>query len=284
MESGFLVHGHLGAVWKRQLILGAHFIDVFANDNERSTAFTGSTFNDICMAPTQICGRRSEDGKPRIRVYGADAKLLGGVLGDGYIGYSRLDATNALYMPDAIEVLHSFGGWQLQDNYFGQPGGTFPVQGTIDSVLFQYSFSFGQLFWYPNAFWGQGPDLIATIFGMYNHVDRTSGMVTPQTLDKLKGGAEITYLALDWFGLGGRFDRVMPNLDNSDLDFMVLSPRLIFKTAFVTHEQILVQYSRYWYSTPAAGRGMFPYNLQPGGGGITTGDKNAFQIAAIIWF
>ena len=57
-------------------------------------------------------------------------------------------------------MLHSFGGWQLHDNYFGAPGGTDPVTGKIDSVEFQYSFSFGQLFWYPQAFWGQGPDLI----------------------------------------------------------------------------------------------------------------------------
>ena len=30
---------------------------------------------------------------------------------------------------------------------------------------------------------------------------------------------------------------------------------------------------------------MFPYNMQPGGGGLHQGaDKNAAQIAAIIWF
>ena len=61
--------------------------------------------------------------------YGVDAKLLGGVLGDGYLGYSRLDARNALYLGDAIEVLHSFGGWQLHDNYFGLPGNAAPVPG-----------------------------------------------------------------------------------------------------------------------------------------------------------
>src|SRR4030095_9254362 len=37
-ESAFVAHVHLGAVVKRTWILGAHFIDVFANDNERSTA------------------------------------------------------------------------------------------------------------------------------------------------------------------------------------------------------------------------------------------------------
>ena len=44
---------HLGAVFKRQWIFGAHFIDVFANDNERSTAFTESTF-DTAARPRRI--------------------------------------------------------------------------------------------------------------------------------------------------------------------------------------------------------------------------------------
>jgi hypothetical protein len=29
---------------------------------------------------------------------------------------------------------------------------------------------------------------------------------------------------------------------------------------------------------------MFPYNQQVGGGMFPTGDRNAFQVAAIIWF
>ena len=150
-------------------------------------------------------------------------------------------------------------------------------------MLFQYVFSFGQLFYHPAPFWGQGPDLIASVFGMYNHVDRPLNIASPK-LDKLKFGADLTYLPLDFLGVGFRADRVMPNLDNGDLDFFVFSPRLIFRTAFVTHEQILFQYSRYWYETPAAGLGMFPYNQQAGAGVFPTGDKNAFQIAAIIWF
>ncbi len=140
-------------------------------------------------------------------------KLLGGVLGDGYLGYSHLSATNALYLADAIEVLHSFGGWQLHDNYFGPPGGIQPVTGTIDSVEFQYSFSFGQLFHYPQAFWGDGPDLIGTIFGMYNKVKAPEN--PDYSLSKLKFGTEWTYVPLPWLGLGGRFDVVQPNLDKS---------------------------------------------------------------------
>jgi hypothetical protein len=70
--------------------------------------------------------------------------------------------------------------------------------------------------------------------------------------------------------------------------FSVISPRIIFRTAFVTHEQVMIQYSRYFYGADFApgnplGGGMFPYNSQTGGAGLGV-DKNAAQIAAIIWF
>jgi len=293
-ESGFVAHAHLGAVFKRQWIFGAHLIDVFANDNERSTAFTQSTFNTDCnnmSAMPAFCGRSNRDPRPRIMIYGFDIKQLHQWIGDGYLGFSVLDARNAMYIGDAIEVLHSFGGWQLHDNYFGPPGLVDQVTGKIYSVEAQYSISIGQLLWHPQAFWGQGPDAIVTAFGMFNHVDiAPGGNMLFDNKDKLKWGLEGTYLALDWFGVGARADFVRPDLDNSAQSFTVISPRLIFRTAFVTHEQILLQYSHYWVGRVV--EGQFPYNSQPGGGmfsptpvnGFTAVDKNAAQIAAIIWF
>jgi hypothetical protein len=292
-ESAFVNHAHLGAAWKKQLLLGVHFIDVFANDNERSTAYLGNTFETGLFKGKPAGGRGAADAGPRITIWGADAKLLGGVLGDAYLGYSHLSATNALYLGDAIEVLHSYGGWQLHDNYFGVPGATDPVTGEIDSVEAQYVFSFGQLFWHPQAFWGQGPDVVASVFGMFNHVHAPL-KPSHDGINKLKVGADLMYLPLAWLGVGGRFDVVDPYLGASDAErvdtgaatfmsrFEVLSPRLMFRTDFVTHEQILVQYSRYFYTTPAAS--MFPYNTQTGAGQLVGSDANAFQIAAIIWF
>ena len=113
-------------MFKKEVIIGAHYIDVFANDNERAGSYQGSngrrgTGRGIATgANPKSPARLPQDAKPNIAIYGADVKLLGGVLGDGYIGYSHLSATNALYLADAIEVLHSFGGWQLHDNYFGR--------------------------------------------------------------------------------------------------------------------------------------------------------------------
>jgi hypothetical protein len=281
-ESTFVAHGHLGASYKKLVLLGVHYIDTFANDNERAGGYQQNA--------TPFGGRAAGAAAPRITIWGGDVKLLGGVLGDGYVGYAHLDAQNAEYLADAIETIHSFGGWQLHDNYFG-PAGTYgpssPTTGKIDTVEFQYVFSFGQLFRYPQAFWGDGPDLIASVFTMFNKV--TGAQLANYNHSRFKAGAEVTYLPLPWLGLGGRFDTVEPNLNDSTENFSVFSPRVILRTAFVTHEQILLQYSRYFYGTNAA-VSQFPYN---GGGGNYPNnpnaqplgaDKNALTVAAIIWF
>jgi hypothetical protein len=272
-ESTFVHHAHAGAVYKKSLLFGVHWIDTFANDNERAGSYTGTTFGGAN-------GRLASAAKPHIVVMGADLKLLGGVFGDGYIGYSHLDAVNADYLADAIEVLHSYGGWQLHDNFFGVPGAVERATGKIDTLLFQHVFSFGQLLRYPSEFFGDGPDLIASVFAMYN---RVSGATNPNyDHGKLKAGAEVTYLPLGWLGLGGRFDSVQPNLDDTTTNFSVASPRIILRSAFVTHEQIILQYSRYFYGSNAA-QSKYPYNNQSGATNLGA-DKNAASIAAIIWF
>ena len=269
-ESTFVHHAHVGAVWRKMLLIGAHYIDVFANDLERAGAYSGMAY----------AGRMSTEPKPGLTITGVDVKFLNGFYGDGYLGYSHLSAQNALYLADAVEVLHSFNGWQLHDNYFGPPGKVEETTGTIDSVLFQYVFSFGQFFHRPRPFWGDGPDLVASVFGMYNKVN--SPIEPTYSHSKLKAGAELTYLPLSWFGVGGRFDEVQPDMDDSTQSFAVISPRVILRTAFVTHEQVLFQYSHYFYNANA-GHSSYPYDVQPGAAGLGA-DANAFQIAAIVWF
>lgn len=280
-ESTFVLHGHLGASYRKQVFVGLHYIDVFANDNERAGGY------EYQPVPFGMAVRPSVVGAPHIHIYGGEIKWLTALFGDGYLGYAHLDAKNAEYLGDAIETIHSFGGWQLHDNYFGPPGQTNPTTGKIDTVLFQEVFSFGQLMRYPQAFWGDGPDLIGSIFGMYNRVSGASDPASNHS--RFKAGAELTYLPISWLGVGGRYDLVDPNLDDSSFNFSVFSPRIILRSNFVTHEQILFQYSRYFYgsngdvaSFPYNGGGnVYPYNSA---GQAVGADKNAFTMAAIIWF
>ena len=42
-ESTFVAHAHIGAVFKKEVIIGAHYINVFANDNERAGSYQGAS-------------------------------------------------------------------------------------------------------------------------------------------------------------------------------------------------------------------------------------------------
>src|SRR5207253_871381 len=138
------------------------------------------------------------------------------------------------------------GGWEFKGNYFGRfdpRTGMKPLDdsGTVDSVLLEYTFSVGQLVRYPLRFGGNGPDLLATVFGMFNSVTSDT-----QSGKRLKYGAELLYTPLDVLALGARFDFVQPNLDDRTESFAVLSPKVILRTSFLSHERVELQYSRYF--------------------------------------
>ena len=131
--------------------------------------------------------------------------------------------------------------------------------GTVTSILVQYDYSMVTLLrylaHYPKAYWTDGPDLKLTLFGTMSKVTSpqdTSGLYDGAT--KSKFGGELIYSPLPWLSVGGRFDRVMPNSNDADQAFSVLSPKVYFKTAFFSHELVTVQYSRYSYGSHAAGR------------------------------
>jgi hypothetical protein len=106
---------------------------------------------------------------------------------------------------------------------------------------------------------------------------------------KLKLGTQVLYTPLPSMSAGVRFDEVQPNMDDSTHSFWVLSPRMIFRTEFVTHEQIMLQY-QYYSSTELVHQNSptaslpYPYGqvgnlwvpLKP--------DKHTFTIAASMWW
>lgn len=254
--STFLHHAHGGVGLGKTLRLTAHYLTSFTPDDRN--------------AP----GTESQSG--RMTIYGGDLRLNGGVYGDGYVGYSRVDAENVRPLADAIEVLHSAGGYQFKNNFFGRfdprTGMTPPDDdGTVDSVLFQYTLSFGKIARYPTRFSGNGPDLQLTLFGMFNSVSAET-----QSHDKLKYGAELFYSALDVLGVGLRYDLVQPNLDDNDQSFAVLSPRLVLRTAFIARERVTLQYSRYFLGDEAYA--AFPYNELP------EADEDVLMISASMFF
>jgi len=232
--SNVLAHFHVGAVLAGMLTLEAHYIGSFVKDARWNVGTTGGTSGTY---PSD----GSVPGYGYIQVGGLDLKLDGGWRGDGYLGYSYVKAKNALTVNDSIEVLHSQGGWQLAQNYF--PDGN----GAIHSVAGQYTFSLAAMLMRPRPFWGQAADLTVRPFFMFNRVTGTTGGT--QDVSKLKYGLDTVYAFMPMMAIGLRFDVVSPTLSDSTQTFMAWSPRLIFRSEFVTHETIVLQYSYYHYGS-----------------------------------
>jgi len=160
-------------------------------------------------------------------------------------------------------------------------GGT----GTVNALLFQYEFSVTNLLQGledGTTFWGDGMDFKAIVYAMYNKVtsnyDASRDFYASPVLDangapiaantstwyqamlseekadyysdhsKLKYGANLLFNAYPAFAVGTRIDRVQPNNHIPEQSFTILSPRLEFRSRWVTREKITVQYSRYMYA------------------------------------
>ncbi|MEP6653923.1 MAG: hypothetical protein ABJA82_11215, partial [Myxococcales bacterium] len=292
--STFLGHFHLGAAYKKFWTFGLHAIYTWTPDDNWDA--TNSNQRNV----SDHTPRAAAPTKGSMFIAGADVRLNGGAFGDGYLGWSHINAKNINALADAVEVLHSFGGWQFKQNFFGVTfnphTGTYDGpqndSGTVDTIEAQYAFSFGSLARYPAAFWGDGPDLVATVFGMFSIVNSPSAMAPTDTTPnakwdmstkKLKLGADVMYTPLSWFGIGGRFDNVQPDLDakmgemgGNKMNFSVLSPRMVFRTAFVTHEAITVMYQHYFLGDAAYS--VYPYQWVP------KADSDLISVSGTMWW
>jgi hypothetical protein len=245
-------------------------------------------------------------------IAGPEVRFDGGAYGYGYLGWSHIDARNINALSDILEVLHSYGGYQFKQNFFGQTfnfhsgvyNGPENETGTVDNIMAQYTFSLGAWNRAPEDWWGDGPDLVFTAFGLLSIVDSKAppiaitggGNVTADpgraitwdmSTKKLKFGLDGIYTPLDWLGIGGRFDLVMPDLDNaysrtpgnpggSSLDFGVLTAKAVIRTAFVTHESVTLEYQHYLLGSDAFP--PYPYQWVP------KADANLVSIYATMWW
>jgi hypothetical protein len=236
--SSFVAHVHAGVGYSNWVMVGAHYLRAFSQDEHAGSA-----------AP---------DG--RIDVYAGDVRLNLGRFGHFYEALSYTDALQARTVSRVFSVLNTLGGKGLMDNYLG------PLSGGTGQLLTwggQYDLSIGRLVSYPVPFSGDGPDLFVSLFWMGTHVssaDKTSTYmsVDPKSQDsrikfdnvtKTKFGIEATYSLLSWLAASMRFDRVDPNLADARYSFSVLSPRLIFHTGWQSTDQVVLQYS-HWFNGP----------------------------------
>jgi hypothetical protein len=237
-------HVHAGVMYKKKIDFNVHYMMAWSQD-DREEGTLGSTpngFNQSNYAPVDTSTQ--PDG--HLAVMGAEVRLSGGYLGDLYLAYSHIDAKNVTTVGPAIEVLHSSGGGGhnggngIYENFFNGVG---TGDGQIDSVQLYYNGRYNLA----------GVDLKYALFGLYsvvNGTDATSmnlltGTPTAGT-QKLKYGADIVANLFPWLGVGARGDYVQPDSHDTNESFGVLSPKLVFRSRYVTHEEITLQYSHYW--------------------------------------
>jgi hypothetical protein len=296
-----LHHVHLRVSYKKRLDLKAHYMTSWAQDDrEQGTQEAGLGGGTQNAPPTAGVYQ----GQGSLSVLGAEARITAGSFGELYVGYSHIDAKNVTQVGPAIEVVHSQGGGGhsgangIYENFFNGVG---TGNGQIDSVQAEYDLGLAALIrkWASGdvPFWENGGDVRLALFMMYSTVstgDATStnlltGRPTNGT-QKLKYGADLVANVLPWLGIGARGDVVEPDSHDSAEAFGVLSPKLVFRTQFVTHEEITAQYSHYWYRAdvrPQQWLGLVGVkNIGPGGtaGVPYPSDEDVFGIKCTLWW
>ena len=294
-------HAHGGVVFHthklfKELLINAHFLHAFTR-----SADTGN--GNIATWPfTQKNGKQI--------IAGGEIKANGAIFGDAYLGFSTMETDGLASMPDAIELLHSQGGWCMLKNFYGDmflkddvnSGVTSrsdkpnPGTGRINTLAWQYMFSVSRVLYYLQGkeFWGQGPDLTISTWGMFNaikHDKELKPYLKRAVEKKLKFGAEMMYMPLQYFGFGLRFDRVIPDMDfdknDTDLNnattpsfapFSVISPKILIRTAFLTHEEVNISYSRYFWDGPRdLVRAENPHEAE-------NSDRNGLMLSVNMWW
>jgi hypothetical protein len=186
-------------------------------------------------------------------IFGGDIKMdRPDLFGYLYLGASYIKLKDAVTVSSATEVLHSFGGGEFNmgvtSNYLDSDLCRWGLaacsngNGNVLTVMGQYEEKLSDLM---GDTIGDGMDLTAKLYGMWNKVgsdDKLNDGIT-----KMKFGADFLFDMFPALGLGTRFDYLAPNSRIKNQNFMILSPRLVFRSALVTHETIALQYSRYIY-------------------------------------
>jgi hypothetical protein len=213
--STFAPHAHAALTYRQMATLTLHYIDAFEHD-DRPDGFDDPSTTETNEALDTADGR--------LQVAGADLTVNGGRYGYLYLGGARIDGHNVEHLNDLLQVLNTGSGKLLMQRYLGQEG-----HGNGGLTLFgtQYTISLGTLLRYPTEFWGEGPDLVVSLFGMY--ASTNSDDPTFDGKQMFKYGTELTYNVLPWLAVSGRVDHVVPDTRDMGQSFAVFSPKLTFR-------------------------------------------------------
>jgi hypothetical protein len=172
-------------------------------------------------------------------------------------------------------VLNATGGSGLESNYFGPNS---HGNGTLLTFAGEYDISLARLLRYPRVFKGDGPDIVLSAFAMQTHV--SSDDPEYNNVTKRKYGIEGGYAILPWLAASLRLDRVEPDDWDASQTFSVISPRVIFRSGWQAHDQVVLQYSRWVDGSGVVVRNGYPAvpdrSIHP--------DEDVVSLSAGMWW
>lgn len=281
----FVNHLHLGFDWKSTIHPAFHYIQAFSRDDQADDAWMGKMragYQDWVGGPIQSDPALDHaDGS--LRILAGDVRFQMRRFGYLYVGVSSTTVEGVRSINNVVQIQNAGGGRDLMDRYFGRNNDY--GKGSLLLAGGEYQVSLGEVLRYPEEYWGEGPDLKLSIFGMYAHV--TSDDPARDTQDSYKFGLEGTYSALAWLALSGRIDHAVPYAhlppsrqypsdprdplclptapatsyptsgagpyrcflykDQNDNTFSVLTAKLVLRSDWTARETLTFQYSRYFY-------------------------------------
>lgn len=239
--GAWIHHAHVGLVRKGEprLELQGHYFRNWSREDRNEAE------RDNPGTP-QIDESDVRDG--HIRVLSGDFKVLSDHFGVFGIGVSHVRAQNAFPLKGLIT--YGEDGEQLTNKWFGV---TSTGTGKLLVFAFNYQVSLGQVLSYPQAFGGDGPDIVLT-----------TGLHWAKTWTPYEGydgrtrhkyGIDGLYTFSKYMGAGLRLDRVVPNSREDEETFHVVAPRLQFKTGWNSHEALQLMYAKWFYGEESRNEG-----------------------------
>jgi hypothetical protein len=251
--ASFVSHVHGGLSLAGLVQFGLHYATAWSQDDQNL---------DSTLA----------DG--RITVMGADARLTAGQFGHLYLGGAHTKAQNSLVVSGIIEVLNARGGPELSDEYLGPNS---DGDGSLTTFGAQYDMSLSRM-GFGEQYRGKNPDVLLSLFGIGTKVN--SDDPDYDGVLKLKGGTEITYNLLSWFGVSGRVDHVRLDHELNRRAFNIYTGRLLAHTDWLSRDEFALQYSHFVYGREVnVARGYPPVDdpsLNP--------DRHVLALSATFWW
>jgi hypothetical protein len=262
--TSFAVHAHVLGYLMKKAAIGLHFTRAFVQDDRAASL------------------PQNPDGA--VTVLGFDTRLTLGKFGHFYAGFGQTFAKTARSVSSVIRVLNAPGGPGLMAEYLGpnSNNGT----GSLTTVGAQYDLSIGHLMRLDEGTVGDGPDLTASVFGIFTNIKSDDKSRDAQNkplwdgVSKFKYGGELSYSLLSWLAASVRYDRVVANLDVSDKTSAIVSPRLIFHSDWVAQDQVVLQYSHWWNGSQTTVFEGYPAVRDPS----VTPDGDAIVLSASMWW